>query len=125
MTRTERAVLDVLSGAEAFVSAQELHARLRAAGGSAGLSSVYRALRALEQAGRVDARTSDDGEIRYRRCQTLAHHHHLVCTECGTTVELSAPAVESWARRTAEQHGFLLDTHTVELAGRCAGCARL
>lgn len=125
MTRTERAVLDILSGAEAFVSAQELHARLRAAGGTAGLSSVYRALRALEQAGEVDARTADDGETAYRRCQTAAHHHHLVCTECGTTVELSAPAVETWARRTAEQHGFQLDAHTVELAGRCAECANV
>jgi Fur family ferric uptake transcriptional regulator len=125
VTRTERAVLTILSGAEAFVSAQELHARLRAAGGTAGLSSVYRALRALEQAGEVDARTADDGETRYRRCQTAAHHHHLVCTHCGTTVELSAPAVESWARRTALQHGFQLDAHTVELAGRCAGCAEV
>jgi Fur family ferric uptake transcriptional regulator len=123
VTRTERAVLDVLSGAEAFVSAQELHARLRAAGGSAGLSSVYRALRALEQAGEVDARTADDGETRFRRCGTNGHHHHLVCNGCGTAVEVTAPAVEAWARRTAQHHGFVLDQHTVELSGWCASCA--
>ena len=34
-----------------------------------------------------------DGETVYRKCSDH-HHHHLVCRECGTTVEIAGPTVE-------------------------------
>ena len=43
---------------------------------------------------RVDMLRVDDGEARYRLCASDDHHHHLVCRECGRTVEIEGPAVE-------------------------------
>ncbi len=122
-TRQRTAVAELLGRQGGFRSAQELHDLLRHEGQSVGLTTVYRNLQALVDAGQVDALRSDDGEVVYRRCATEAHHHHLVCRTCGRSEEVEGPEVEAWAGRVATAHGFQDVTHTVEVFGTCAGCA--
>ncbi|MDP9498134.1 MAG: transcriptional repressor [Actinomycetota bacterium] len=122
-TRQRLAVADVLGRLDGFRSAQELHDLLRAEGAQVGLTTVYRNLQALVEAGEVDALRSDDGEVVYRRCATEAHHHHLVCRTCGRSIEVEGPEVEAWAGAVAARHGFADATHTVEVFGTCGDCA--
>lgn len=121
-TRQRRAVYDVLRDVQAFASAQELHRRLCATGERVGLATVYRALSGMVDDGEVDVLRSEDGELRYRRCSSQAHHHHLVCRHCGRVVEVVGPAVESWAAQAADRHGFVDVFHTVEVFGTCRDC---
>ncbi|MGW0229553.1 Fur family transcriptional regulator [Actinopolymorpha singaporensis] len=123
-TRQRAAVAEVLEGVEDFRSAQDIHALLRDRGENVGLTTVYRTLGSLADAGQVDAIRTDDGETVYRRCATARHHHHLVCRDCGRTVEVEGPAVERWAESVAAEAGFVDVTHTVEVFGTCAACAR-
>ncbi|MBT0565374.1 Fur family transcriptional regulator [Williamsia sp. CHRR-6] len=120
-TRQRHAITALLNSVDEFRSAQELHDNLKADGESIGLTTVYRNLQALADAGEIDVLRTDSGESRYRRC-SAGHHHHLVCRECGTTVEVQADVVERWAAQVAEQNGFRDVAHTVEVFGRCAQC---
>lgn len=121
-TRQRAAVDDVLSRVDGFRSAQELHELLRREGTAVGLTTVYRHVQALADAGEVDVLRQGDGEAFYRRCPTDLHHHHLVCRRCGRSVEVEGPAVERWAGRVAQQHGFVDVEHTVEVFGTCPEC---
>jgi Fur family ferric uptake transcriptional regulator len=121
-TRQRAAVVAVFDGLDGFHSAQEVHARLRAAGDTVGLSTVYRAVQALVDDGELDSIRTDSGEAVYRRCSTK-HHHHLVCRHCGRTVEVAGPAVERWADRVAGEHGFTDVSHTLEIFGTCTACS--
>jgi Fur family ferric uptake transcriptional regulator len=112
-----------LEASDGFRSAQELHAELVAQGENVALTTVYNQVRALADAGELDALRSDDGETRYRRCATGDHHHHLVCRHCSTAIEVEGPEVERWATRIAKEHGFADVTHTVEIIGTCPDCA--
>jgi Fur family ferric uptake transcriptional regulator len=85
------------------------------------LTTVYRTLQLMSDAGDLDAIRTSDGETAYRRCST-GHHHHLVCRTCGRTVEVSGPAVERWANAVAEQHGFREISHDLEIFGTCNTC---
>ena len=120
-TRQREAVRAVFADLEGFLSAQEVHARLRAAGDPVGLSTVYRAVQSLADDGELDSIRTDSGEALYRRCSTQ-HHHHLVCRHCGRTVEVAGPTVEAWADRVAGEHGFADVSHTLEIVGTCADC---
>ena len=120
-TRQRSAVSDALDTTEGFRSAQDVHARLRATGTRIGLTTVYRALQSMVEAGEVDVLRTDDGEAVYRRCST-GHHHHLVCRSCGRTVEVEGAAVERWADRVAGKNGFRDVEHTVEVFGICDRC---
>ena len=121
-TRQQAAIARKLDAATEFVSAQQLHARLRADGDPIGLATVYRGLQSLAAEGTVDVLRTEDGEALYRRCATEHHHHHLVCRGCGRTVEVAGPAVEQWAARVSAQHGFTDVEHTLEIFGTCRDC---
>ena len=122
-TRQRTAVAAALAGLDGFTSAQALHDALRARGEKVGLTTVYRHLTALAEAGEVDVLRGVDGEASYRRCAADDHHHHLVCRSCGATVEVNGPAVEAWATAVAAEHGYVDVTHTLEVFGTCRACA--
>jgi Fur family ferric uptake transcriptional regulator len=122
-TRQRAAVAAVLAGTAEFRSAQELHALLREAGDKVGLATVYRNLQAMAADGEIDMLRTDEGEAVYRACST-GHHHHLVCRDCGRTVEVEGPTVEAWATRVSAEHGFTDVHHTLEIFGTCADCSR-
>lgn len=124
-TRQRSAVLTQLAEADDFISAQELHARLRSAGESVGLSTVYRTVQALATSDDIDVIVPADGEARYRACapSRIGHHHHLVCRQCGRTVEVRNPTVERWADEVSREHGFQDVSHTLEIFGLCRTCA--
>ena len=121
-TRQRAAVLSALAEVDDFRSTQELHDYLRRRGDAVGLTTVYRTLQALAEAGEVDVIVREDGESVYRQCSNT-HHHHLVCRNCGRTVEVEGPAVERWATRVAEEHGFTEVSHTLEIFGVCSACS--
>jgi Fur family ferric uptake transcriptional regulator len=120
-TRQRAAVDEILSDLAEFRTAQQIHDELRHKGDSIGLTTVYRTLQFMADAGELDAIRTGDGETAYRRCSG-GHHHHLVCRSCGRTVEVSGPAVEKWAVAMAEKHGFREVSHDLEIFGTCSNC---
>jgi Fur family ferric uptake transcriptional regulator len=121
-TKQRSAVSAVLNDVDGFNSAQDLHAKLRERGERVGLTTVYRTLQGLADAGEIDVMRPPGGEHLYRRCSE-GHHHHLVCRSCGSTVEVLGPAVESWAERVAAEQGYTDLSHTLEIFGTCPRCA--
>ena len=120
-TRQRASVDEILGTLAEFRTAQQIHDDLRHRGDSIGLTTVYRTLQLMVDAGELDAIRTGDGETAYRRCSN-GHHHHLVCRTCGRTVEVSGPAVEKWATAIAEEHGFREVSHDLEIFGTCSTC---
>ena len=121
-TWQREAVREALGTTEGFVSAQSLHAQMREAGSPVGLATVYRALADLAGEGDADS-LQQEGESLYRACTPGSHHHHLICRNCGRTVEISADPVEHWAKEVAESNGFTQPAHVVDVFGYCAECS--
>lgn len=121
-TRQRTAVAKLLDNSPDFRSAQDIHEELRRTGEGIGLTTVYRTLQSLADAGEIDVLRTDSGEAVYRRCSSH-HHHHLVCRECGRTIEVEGPAVERWAEKIASEHGFVDVSHTIEIFGHCRDCS--
>lgn len=116
------AIAEVLEGSDRFRSAQEIHEQLRSRGDKIGLATVYRTLQDLASDQKIDVLRTPLGESTYRSCASSGHHHHLVCTSCGTSVEIENPALEKWADDSARRHGFTHESHTAEIYGRCGAC---
>ena len=121
-TRQRTAVAALLAETDEFLSATDLHARLRDKGDPVGIATVYRTLQTLAEDGEVDVIRAGEGESVYRRC-SARHHHHLTCRTCRRTVEIDSAAVERWAHRTAAENGFVDVDHVVEVFGTCSDCA--
>ena len=121
MNKSEVKVIGALKRQGKFASAQSVYQLLRKDGESTGLATVYRALQKAAAENTVDVLRKEDGEALYRLCAT-GHHHHLVCTSCGKTVEVEGSAVEKWANTVAKNNGFKKVSHVVELFGLCQKC---
>jgi Fur family ferric uptake transcriptional regulator len=121
-TRQRAAIADLLSRTDQFRTASQIHDDLRHEGEDIGLTTVYRTLLMMANAGQLDLIRTGDGETAYRRC-SMGHHHHLVCRDCGRTVEVEGPAIERWSDHVADQHGFSDVQHHLEIFGRCSSCA--
>ncbi|MGB7364521.1 MAG: transcriptional repressor, partial [Rhodococcus sp. (in: high G+C Gram-positive bacteria)] len=72
-TKQRSAISELLDSVDEFKSAQDLHDELRRRGDGIGLTTVYRTLQALADAGTVDVLRTDNGESVYRRCSD-GHH---------------------------------------------------
>lgn len=123
-TRQKQRVIDSLNASDVFRSAQEIHEDIRGSGDTVGLSTVYRTLQSLAHNEEIDCLIRTDGEALYRKC-SQTHHHHLVCRQCGRTIEVKGPAVEKWADSIAKEHSFSEVSHTLEIFGRCSSCPSL
>ena len=91
-------------------------------------SSAYRNLALLEEAG-VVRRVLGGGEFaRYELAEDLTeHHHHLICSACGTVEDITLPAaveaeVERALKRAARRSRFTGAYHQLDLVGLCANC---
>ena len=124
-TRQAAAIEGLLREADGFRTAQEVHDELRHRGDRVGLTTVYRHLNLLAENHLADVVHRADGESQFRLCGAAAvdsdgHHHHIVCRECGRSVEVEGPEVEAWAERVAAAAGYTEISHTVELFGLCS-----
>jgi Fur family transcriptional regulator, ferric uptake regulator len=92
-------------------------------------SSVYRNLSDLVDAGVVRRIVTEEDFGRYELAEDLTgHHHHVMCSRCGTTRDVTLPAdVERTLDRTldgvARRAGFAGVSHRLDLVGLCDDCA--
>ncbi len=124
-TAGRRKVIETLCGAPGPRSAAELLDETH----GVPLSSLYRSLTVLDEAGVLRRQHDADGLARYELAEWLTgHHHHLVCIECGGVEDVALdPEHESEVRRVVTAIGataeFRAVAHTLEIEGRCARCA--
>ena len=123
-TKGRRALVAALRDAGQPVT---IHQILEAGEGLAQ-SSVYRNLVVLEDAGVVTRIVTNDEFARYELAERLTeHHHHLICSSCGDVIDFSLGArteasLDKALHRIAEDAGFTVETHRLDLVGTCAGC---
>ncbi|MBW1876898.1 MAG: transcriptional repressor [Deltaproteobacteria bacterium] len=87
------------------------------------VATVYRNLPLMVEAG-IIRRTVDtpDGRGAYEHVWGREHHDHLVCVRCGEVVEFHFTALEVLQEHVAQEHGFALMDHRMELLGLCPRC---
>lgn len=114
-------VLTYLEAQSCCRGAQEIYDALSADGRKVGLASVYRMLERLDEQGLVQRIDLGDGIVRYEPARE-AHHHHLVCGECGKVEPFSDQRLEQAIHAVEERSGYSVVAHEVVLRGACADC---
>ena len=87
-----------------------------------GVATVYRTLKLLCAAGLCRRLKVEGGPARYEHLYGHQHHDHLICTRCGTFVEVVDPEIERLQEKLSKIHGFTPQQHRMELYGICSNC---
>ena len=120
LTRGQLWVYELLNSTSTEMTAQDIFAQFRAQGRSLSLATVYRAIKALQLRGLVQARSLTNGEWVYRLASEDCHY--LTCLNCGRSVLVEeCPAHELQKKLEKNQH-FTVFYHTLEFFGLCKPC---
>lgn len=92
-------------------------------------SSAYRHLTVLAACGVVHRVAGNDELGLFELTEELsgAHHHHVVCGNCGVVVDVSSSsdlerALAKAAAIAADETGYEIDAHRIDLVGTCPSC---
>lgn len=123
-TRQRDLILDFFLSSEQHISIEELYLKLRAKHPGIGYATVYRTLKLFADAGIANEIHFGDGQTRYEHRSEGEHHDHLVCSRCGAIEEFENETIEKLQDEVARTHGFLIETHKLELYGLCEKCRK-
>jgi len=85
-------------------------------------ATVFRSLDLLVDLGLVERVDLPSGDHAYVACEPDAHHHHVVCSACGRSVEVGELGLRPILERIEFSTGFAIDSHRLELFGLCPEC---
>ena len=123
-TRQRDLILEFFLSSHQHLSIEELYRKLRAKYPGIGYATVCRTLKLFSQAGIAHEIHFGDGQTRYEHVTAGEHHDHLVCTACGTIAEFENKTIEELQTAVADSHGFLINSHKLELYGLCVKCRK-
>lgn len=117
-TRQRTAILQTIASHGRPLSPQEILASAREQVPALGIATVYRHLRLLLDASRIQAVTLPSDSPRYELARH-DHHHHFQCRQCDRVFEVER--CPGNLDRLAPD-GFVVDGHELTLYGHCRDC---
>jgi Fur family ferric uptake transcriptional regulator len=123
VTGPRQAILEVLRRHASPLTNREIHTALGKS--DCDLATIYRNMHTLAAMGLVRRYDFGDGAARFELVEGDAdhHHHHLVCRQCQTIVEIEGCFPPTLEEQLATRHGFTAISHRLEFFGLCPRCS--
>lgn len=122
MTPQRHAILEYLLGTMSHPTADEIYRALESRFPNMSVATVYNNLKVFIEAGLVRELTFGDDSSRFDA--DMSDHYHAICRTCGTIVDFEHPPLTEIESDAAEQTGFRVDGHRLEVYGLCPHCAK-
>src|ERR1700681_2302052 len=106
------------------LSTDELHRLVQERDARIGYTTGYRTLKLLAECGLASEVAFHDGIARYEHQYNRRSHHHMVCTECGSSVEFFSNEVDQLEQEIGRRHGYVTTRHTFQVYGICEQCQK-
>jgi Fur family transcriptional regulator, ferric uptake regulator len=116
MTGQRRIIAQVLSESSDHPDVEQLYQRAVKVDANISIATVYRTLKLFEEAGITQRHDFGDGRARYEEA-TDEHHDHLIDMKSGKVIEFANEMIEKLQHKVAEELGFKLVGHRLELYG--------
>lgn len=121
ITEPRKALLEILSQSSKPLDAEDIKKGLKKKNISADQATIYRILKTFSEKNIVHKIALEEGKSHYELTDR-PHHHHIVCTSCGTILDIEECGIESIEREIEKKTGFTVLSHSFELFGKCLKC---
>ena len=126
LKRTEQrdTILRTFLDTRDHLSTDELSRLVKKKDESIGFTTVYRTLKLLTECGLASEVAFNDGIARYEHQYQRRNHHHMVCTECGGSVEFFSAEIERIEQEIGRKNKYLPTRHTFQIYVICDKCQK-
>ncbi|WP_152396747.1 peroxide-responsive transcriptional repressor PerR [Paenibacillus guangzhouensis] len=121
ITPQRHAILTFLLDSMTHPTADDIYRALAPKYPSMSVATIYNNLKMFVEAGLVRELTYGDNSSRFDA--DLSSHYHAICQKCGKIVDFNYPALYEVEHAAAEQTGFAVSGHRMEIYGVCPACA--
>jgi len=115
-------VLQVIKSCRRHMTAEEIYAAIVPLQPYIDIATVYRALQWLQRVGLVAPISMGDSKVQYEYHPFGAHHHHLICIQCGRHIQIDDVHLTALKADLQQRYGFTLGADHLALPGRCVDC---
>jgi Fur family ferric uptake transcriptional regulator len=124
LRRTEQRdlILDTFLSTEEHLTSEDLYGLVHKIDPDVGLTTIYRTLKLLTEAGLAREVRFGDGKTYYEHHYNHDHHDHMICTECGKVIEFFSQEIEELQDQMASNFGFKPTHHSLRMWGLCSDC---
>ena len=116
ITNQRRIIVELIDSADDHPDVDTIYRRAIDIDDTISLATIYRTVSLLEQAELIEKIEVGDGKARYELAR--GHHEHLVDVDSGEIHELFHAELEAVKEKIAQDKGFDLVGHRLELFGR-------
>ena len=116
LTDQRKLIAKVMSESADHPDVDELHKRVNKLDAKISIATVYRTVKLFEEAGIVAKHDFKGNKARYERAPE-EHHDHLIDVNTGEIIEFVNEDIEKLQQKVAEQLGYKLVDHRLELYG--------
>ncbi len=124
LTLQRRAVVQAITSAQDHLTPAIIYEKVNQDHPNIGLVTVYRTLEILAKLGLV-CELHGRGICRSYTISAPEHHHHLICSNCGTVVDFTSHDLGELEQSISEESGFRIDGHLLEFFGFCPACQKV
>ncbi len=117
-------ILEIFLSTEEHLTSEDLHGIVHKKDPNVGLTTVYRTLKLLTEAGLAREVGFGDNKTYYEHLYNHEHHDHMICTECGKVIEFFSPDIEELQDQMASNFGFRPTHHSLRMWGVCSECQK-
>ena len=122
MTPQRHAILHALCHSGEHLSPAEVYERARSEVAGLTETTVYRTLEFLAENGLAHPALMGNGHLVY---EIARHdHHHLICRNCGASMEVDHTPFARLYRQLESSTGYKLDSSHVTFFGLCTDCQK-
>ncbi|MFB0559118.1 MAG: Fur family transcriptional regulator [Dehalococcoidales bacterium] len=123
LTLQRQAVVRTIISSQDHLTPAAVHEKVHQSHPSIGLVTVYRTLDILARLGLICELHVGDS-CRSYTISALGHHHHLICSNCGTVVDFPEFELGKMEQNLSRETGFRIDGHLLEVIGLCQACQK-
>jgi Fur family ferric uptake transcriptional regulator len=124
LTPHRELIFETFLGNEGHRSVEDIYHTVKAIDPRIGYTTVYRTMKILLSCGLAREIELADGITRYEHLFNHEHHDHMICMECGESIEFYNPEIEALQDAASEQLGFKVMDHKLQIYGVCGDCRR-
>jgi Fur family ferric uptake transcriptional regulator len=122
LTPHRELILETFLENEGHRSVEDIYHTVKAIDPRIGYTTVYRMMKLLIRCGLAREIELADGITRYEHLFNHEHHDHLICMECGNSIEFYNPEIEALQDAASAQLGFKVLDHKLQIYGVCSNC---
>lgn len=113
-------ILKALTNNAIHPTAEELLEVLSEEGANIGITTLYRNLNQLAQAGMI--KKIDGLEPSAHFDHNTFEHYHFICTECGHVFDIPSDVAPQLVKNTQQATGFEITSYDIVFHGICSKC---